>query len=115
VSRRLVEECARFSLAVARRHLGHLALLEAYRRGHAIIWPGVPVPIDLAADVVHLPWSIYRGRAISTTRAPIPSGSGCSARAAAAGAWSYMACPQPSAPTPRLSTLPGAGVLLATL
>jgi hypothetical protein len=67
VSRRLVEECACFSLAMARRQLGHPALLEAYRRGHAIIWPGVPAPIDLAADVVHLPWKgdLYNPRAYS--------------------------------------------------
>lgn len=52
----LVEECARFSLAMARRQLGRPALLAAYHRGQAIAWPGVPVPIPLAADTVYLPW-----------------------------------------------------------
>jgi hypothetical protein len=56
VPKQLFEECARFSLAMARRHLGQQATREAYRRSHPIIWPGVPVPIRLAADVVQLPW-----------------------------------------------------------
>jgi hypothetical protein len=65
VSTILVEECARFSLAVARSHLGRRALLEAYHRGEPILWPGVPLPLALAADTVYLPWkgSVYDPRA----------------------------------------------------
>lgn len=61
----LVEECTRFSLAMARSHLGRRALLEAYHRGEPIIWPGVPLPLALAADTVYLPWkgSVYDPRA----------------------------------------------------
>jgi hypothetical protein len=61
VSTILFEECARFSRAMARRHLGRQALLEAYHRGQPIIWPGVPLPLALAADTVYLPWkgSVY--------------------------------------------------------
>jgi hypothetical protein len=65
VSTTLVEECARFSLATARRHLGRRALLEAYHRGQPILWPGVPLPLGLTADTVYLPWkgSVYDPRA----------------------------------------------------
>ena len=61
----LVEECARFSLTMARRQLGRQALLAAYHRGQPIIWPGVPLPLALTADTVYLPWkgSVYDPRA----------------------------------------------------
>jgi len=49
---------------MARRHLGRRALLEAYHRGQPILWPGVPLPLALAADALYLPWkgSVYDPR-----------------------------------------------------
>ena len=55
----LVEECLKWRFATMRRRLGRAALLEAYQRGQPITLPGLGVPIELAADAVHLPW---RGR-----------------------------------------------------